>query len=299
MVGLMQTVGNVTGFAIATFAAIQTGIARDAQEAQGLMPTADYLPLALIAIAVVEVVTMVSVVLRVGKGPPPKPREGRSWVSIAKATWATDILAEHSYVAMLVSRFLFLVGGGIMFNLVLVYLTQTHGYDQDEANAINLVILAAVFLASVVAILPGARLSDRLGRKPVIYASCVIGALGVGLTAIAPSVQVAIVGAVLFGVSGGTFLSVDWALMTDIIPRASAGRYMGLSNVATGAATALGVGIGGLTLDFVNRSLGTLTEGPRAAFIVALVLYVIAILLFRPVVEPPRHQREGAAPAAA
>ena len=40
MVGLMQTVGNVTGFAIATIAAIMTGSARDAQEAQGLEPTA-------------------------------------------------------------------------------------------------------------------------------------------------------------------------------------------------------------------------------------------------------------------
>ena len=294
MVGLMQTVGNVTGFAIATIAAIQTGIARDAQEAQGLMPTADYLPLALIAIAIVEVVTMVSVVLRVGKGPPPKPREGRSWVSIAKATWATDILAEHSYVFMLVSRFLFLVGGGIMFNLVLVYLTQTHGYDQDEANAINLVILAAVFLASVVAILPGARLSDRLGRKPVIYASCVIGALGVGLTAIAPSVQVAIVGAVLFGVSGGTFLSVDWALMTDIIPRASAGRYMGLSNVATGAATPISIAIGGILVDLVNTAFGFVGPGPRVALMAGVVFYLLSIVALRPVVEPPRGRRTAA-----
>ena len=28
-------------------------------------------------------------------------------------------------------------------------------------------------------------------------------------------------------------LAVDWALMTDIIPKAATGRYMGLSNVAT------------------------------------------------------------------
>ncbi len=35
------------------------------------------------------------------------------------------------------------------------------------------------------------------------------------------------------GVGGGSFLAVDWALMTDIIPKASSGRFMGISNVAT------------------------------------------------------------------
>ena len=237
---------------------------------------------------------MASVVLRVGKGPPPKPREGRSWVSIAKATWATDILEEHSYVFMLVSRFLFLVGGGIMFNLVLVYLTQTHGRDQDEANAINLVMLAAVFVASVVAILPGARLSDRLGRKPVIYASCVIGAVGVGLTAIAPDIPLAVVGAVLFGISGGIFLSVDWALMTDIIPRASAGRYMGLSNVATGAATPISIAVGGIIVDLVNTAFGFVGPGPRVALMAGVVFYLLAMVALRPVVEPPRGRHAAA-----
>ncbi len=40
-------------------------------------------------------------------------------------------------------------------------------------------------------------------------------------------------------VGAGAFLAVDWALMTDIIPKASSGRYMGMSNVATASAGAL------------------------------------------------------------
>ncbi len=47
------------------------------------------------------------------------------------------------------------------------------------------------------------------------------------------------VGALLYGISAGIFLAVDWALMTDIIPKASSGRYMGLSNVATASAGVL------------------------------------------------------------
>jgi MFS family permease len=97
------------------------------------------------------------------------------------------------------------------------------------------------------------------------------------------------VGAGLFGASAGTFLVVDWALITDIIPRASSGRYMGLSNVATGSSTVFAVMTGGLLLDLVNNTLG-LGTGPRAAYLLGAVYYLVAIVLLRPVVEPDRRR---------
>ncbi|MGZ8515319.1 MAG: MFS transporter, partial [Candidatus Limnocylindrales bacterium] len=125
------------------------------------------------------------------------------------------------------------------------------------------------------------------GRKPLIYAACLVGALGVGVIAIAPAVAVAIGAAGLFGIANGIFLSVDWALMTDIIPRASAGRYMGLSNVATGSAPLFAAAIGGLVLDSVGALAGN-PAGARTAFLLGVVLYGVAALLLRPVVEPRR-----------
>jgi MFS family permease len=255
------------------------------------------LPLALIAIAVVELVTMVSVVLNVPKGQPPKPRQGKSWWRIAREAWATDILRERSYVYLVASRLFFLMGGGILVNLALTYLVYSHGLDQAAANQIYLALLVVVIVANVIAIVPAARASDRFGRKPVIYASCVIGAVGVLIVASAPTTTIALAGAALFGASAGMFLSVDWALMTDIIPKAEAGRYMGLSNVATGASTPLSIAVGGLIIDGVNNATGSLDLGPRVAFFAGVLLYGIAVLLFRPVREPPRAGRE--APAAA
>jgi len=281
LVGIMQIAGNITGYGLAAASAI-TG----------------YLPFALLAVAVVELVTMLSVVWRVGLGLPPKSREGRSWAQIALETWGTDILRERSYVWLVASRLFFMTAGGILFAYDVAYLKFAFGYDQAGAGQIEVFLLVVVTVGTLLIVVPASRLSDRIGRKPVIYAACLVGAVGVAAVAIAPHVAIAIAGAGLFGGASGIFLSVDWALMTDIIPRASAGRYMGLSNVATGSAPLFAAAFGGLVLGAVGGIAGT-PFGARSAFLLAVVLYGIAALLLRPVVEPRRARSPAAASAQA
>jgi MFS family permease len=270
MVGMMQVVGNVTGFVAVTVAVL---IGR--------------IELAILVVAIVELLTMIAVVARVGEGQPPRPREGKSWGRIAGETWGTDVLRERSYVWLLTSRLFFLMGGAMLVNYILAYLEQSHRLGEDAANATNLVMLLVIVLANVVAIVPSARISDRIGRKPVIYVACLVGSIGVALAAFAPAIPLAIVGGALFGASAGTFLAVDWALMTDIIPKAASGRYMGLSNVATTASTLLAVASGGIVIDAVNIAFGY-GAGPRAAYLLGAAYYVVAAITLRPVVEPPR-----------
>jgi len=270
MVGMMQIIGNITGYALVSIAAFF-----------------ENRPLAIGAVAIVELVTMASVVLGVGRGQEAKPREGKSWIAIARETWGADILGERSYVWLVASRLFFLMAGGILFAYVVAYLKNVFGYDESGAGAVNAAMLVVVAVGNLLAVVPASRLSDRVGRKPVIYSACLIGAVGVAITALAPHVAVAILGAGLFGMSAGTFLAVDWALMTDIIPRISAGRYMGLSNVATGSAPLFAAVVGGAVLDVAAR-LGGDAIAPRAAFLVAVLLYGVSALLLRPVVEPRR-----------
>lgn len=278
LVGLMQILGNVTGFMLV---ALSVGF--------GVMP------LSIVGVALVEVVTMVAVVLKVGNGMAPKPREGRSWGRIAREAWATDILQERSYIWLLVSRLLFLAAGALLVNFVVIYLGRAFGMSKEEANAMYLWLLVVVITANTIAILPASRLSDRIGRKPVIYAACGAGAIGVALVAAAPTIPIALVGAALFGAASGSFLAVDWALMTDIIPRVSAGRYMGLSNVATQSSTPLAIAVGGVVLDLVT-SAGNEALSPRVVFSIGVVLYLLAAVTLRPVVEPRRGRAALTAP---
>ena len=280
MVGLMQVAGNVTGFLLVS-----------------LSVTLGVMPLSLVAIAIVELVTMVSVVLRVGRGMPPRPRRGKSWTTIAREAWATDILHERSYVWLLVSRLLFLTAGSLLVNFVVIYLSRAFGMTKEEANSTYVAILVVVIAASVLAILPASKLSDRIGRKPLIFMACGFAAAGAAVIAITPSIPIALVGAAFFGAANGSFLAVDWALMTDIIPRASAGRYMGMSNVATGSASPISVALGGVVLDLVTRA-GFEPLSPRVVFILSVAFFAVAAVTLRPVIEP-RRDRVAAEAAAA
>jgi MFS family permease len=270
LVGLMQIAGNIVGFGLASGAA-----------------AIGNLPLALLAVAVVELVTMVAVVVRVGQGLPPKARNGRSWPSIALDTWGPDILQSRSFVWLVASRLFFLMAGGILFAFAAAYLKFEFGYTESQAGVVFVAMLVAVGTGSLAAVVPSSRLSDRIGRKPVIYAACLAGAIGAAIVAVATTQVLAIAGAALFGIAAGTFLAVDWALMTDIIPRESAGRYMGMSNVATGSAPLFAAALGGLVLDGVTALAGP-AAGPRAAFLLAVALYGVAAALLAPVVEPGR-----------
>ncbi len=113
----------------------------------------------------------------------------------------------------------------------------------------------------------------------------------------------ALVGAALYGIGSGSFLAVDWALMTDIIPKAASGRYMGISNVATASSGIVAIAVAlKLVMDSVNAAAGYGT-GPRAAMLVGIACYGLGALLLRPVRErrvelgAEERPRDGAPPA--
>ena len=268
LVGLFQVLGNAVGFGIGS-AAVAT----------------NNFFLGTMALGALELATMVSVVWRVNEGRTARNRGGRSWLSVAREAWATDILGERSFMWLVSSRLFFLMGATMLINLSLFFFAQTFGLDQEAAGGANFPVLAAVIVGNVVTVLPAGRISDRVGRKPVIYTACAVAGTGMLIVALAPSIPFVIGGAVLFGAGSGMFLAVDWALMTDIIPKASSGRYMGISNVATATAGIFSLLTGGKLMDIVN-GLTSYGDGPRAAFLLAVAYFALGALLLRPVVEP-------------
>jgi MFS family permease len=277
LVGLLQILGNVGGFAIGALA----------------IATRQY-ELGLLALGAVELATMLGVFFGVQEGRTPKSRAGRSWRSVAAEAWGTDILRERSFLWLVGSRLAILMAGGVLVNLATFYLHRSQALDEKGTGTAYLIMVGLVAIGTVVSVVPSARISDRIGRKKVIYASCAIGAIGLGIVAVAVGMPMAYVGVAIYGVSAGIFLAVDWALMTDIIPKASSGRYMGLSNVATASSGVLAVAIGGTLMDLVGGPTQA-GSGPRAALLLAVVLFGVGALLLRPVNERRREDLPGPA----
>ena len=271
LVGLMQVLGVVAGYTIGAIAV--------ATHSYGI---------GLVALGVLELLTMLSVVFRVREGPPPKSRDGRPWRSIAAEAWGTDILRERSFLWLVASRLAILMGGSVLTSLAVFYLARTMGLSERDTGLVFIPMVGLVAIGTVASVVPAARISDRIGRKPVIWTSCALGAAGLAIVASAPILPVAFVGALLYGISAGTFLAVDWALMTDIIPKASSGRYMGLSNVATASAGVLAIAVGGTLMDVVGGPALD-GSGPRAALWLAVVLMGVGAILLRPVDERRRE----------
>ena len=212
-------------------------------------------------LGVIEVVTMLAVVIGVDEGRAAKPRDGRSWLAIAADAWGTDILRERSFVFLVGSRLFVLMGGAVLVKLGLLYLERSHGSRRRMPVKTLAIVAVIVATATALAVIPAGRASDRFGRKRVIYVATAVGAAGLLTEAVAPTLPIAYLGAALMGIGTGSFLAVDWALMTDIIPKASSGRYMGISNVATASAGVFAIAIGGGLI--MDRFPGE--TGPRAA----------------------------------
>lgn len=198
LVGLMQILGNVTGYIVGAI-----GIATGS------------FACATVAIGLLEVATMIALVVGARDGPQAPVRDGRGWASIARSAWGLDVLRERNFLWLVGSRFFVLMGGSVLVNLAPFFLSRSFGVAQDVAGQLLVGLVLTVALGTAASVFPAARLSDRIGRKPVIAASCLLGGAGLLVCAVAPVVPVAFAGSALFGISAGTFLAVDWALLVE------------------------------------------------------------------------------------
>ena len=271
LMGLMLTLGTIAGVGIATLGGIM-----------------DNVPAATLALGVVEVATMVVLVATVDEGRA-APKRTRPWREIALSAWGRDILQQRDVLWLLLVRLLFL--GAYNATLIAIgYFRRSQGLSSDDADATVFLATAIVGVTTAAAAIPGGRLSDRFGRRPVIWAAALIAGTGLLGVAVAPTPELAIASWVPFGIGMGTFLSADWALMSDVIPKHTAGRYMGILNAGTAMAGPVFIIVAGPIQDLVSASFGD-AAGPRVAMgVAALFVALSALALTR--VDPRRREDE-------
>ena len=278
MLGAANIAGNLLGPGLAIlFVAVLPGVLGFPEITLGLFA----------AIALVEVVTMLITVIFVPDRPAP-PTE-KTLRQRALGAWGTDLLAHHDYVWLLISRALVLTALVSLQAFAVFFLENAHGMDPNSAQASQFPIILTVAVAALLSAVPGGWISSRIGRKPVLYVAIALGVLGAVMIAFGPEYWIVVAAAVPIGICSGVFLGVDWALMTDIIPKAESGRYMGISNIAVASAGPIASTVGGLVV--FGASL--LAFGPEIAYRAIFGLMALELALgawaLRRVAEPIRR----------
>ena len=67
------------------------------------------------------------------------------------------------------------MGGSVLVQLATFYLARSMGLNQTDTGIVLIPLTGLVAVGTVISVVPAARVSDRVGRKPVIWASCAIG----------------------------------------------------------------------------------------------------------------------------
>jgi MFS family permease len=242
--------------------------------------------ISLIGVGLLELAIATGTIAWVDEGRQAPSREGRPWHDIARSAWGLDILRERNFVWLVASRLFLLLPIVGLLEFENFFLQRSLGLNDQDAAFWNSVASVAVGGSYILAAYPAARLSDRIGRKNVIYVSAAIAGLGLLGVVLAPTPVVATAFIIVLAIGGGSFFAVDWALMTDIIPKVTSGRFMGISNVVTAGAGPVSAAISGVIMDRVGAFDFTL--GPRAALAVGIVFLVVSAFLLRNVDERRR-----------
>ncbi|EDY57543.1 major facilitator superfamily transporter [Streptomyces sviceus ATCC 29083] len=154
-----------------------------------------------------------------------------SWRSFARGFWLSP-RRYPDFAWAWVTRFLINLSNALVLLYLLYYLRDRLHYDDPERGVLILTAVDSVALLATVVV--GGVWSDRVGRrKPFVRWSGVLMAVATALLALWQTWPSAIIVAALLGVGLGVFMSVDFALMTDVLPTAlDRGKDLGIINVA-------------------------------------------------------------------
>lgn len=176
----------------------------------------------------------------------------------------------------LVSRVLVSIGNALGTTLLLYFIL--YGLGRTETAEDDLLLLTAVYLVFFTASALGfGRVSDRFGqRKPFVYVAAYLQALAALLLAVVPDYTIAMVAAAFLGIGYGSFMAVDQALATQVLPdQHTRGKDLGIMNVALAVPQAVAPLLGAL--------LVAAAGGFTALFIAAAIAATLGGLAVLPV----------------
>lgn len=166
---------------------------------------------------------------------------------------------SHDFRWVWFTRFLSTLAFAMISNYFLYYLTdmfpslRLFGTEIKDPKFAAIIIVLAMSVLGVVGAWVSGLISDRVGRKRLIYISGVAISSVLIPFALARDFTFLFVLTVPFGVAFGIYVSADWALATDVLPdKDDAGTQMGVWSMSVTSVQIVAGAVGPL-IDWGNR----------------------------------------------
>lgn len=242
-----------------------------------LIPTFLSLRSTFLVLAVLQLAGLIVTVAGVPEVPNLEPQPRWDTKKFLRAFWIAP--RDHrDWWWVFTTRLLIMLG----FSTLEYYLYYYLHFVQGLANPKPMLdqALIAVTLASLLSVLTAGWLSDRLHRRKIMV---IVGGLGMGLAALGfvftRSLVMVTVFSAIFGLGYGTYMSTDWALAVDVLPKTGdAAKDMGLWSISQTVGQTFATAIAGVFLAATVIHWGN-PRAYRALFIITFVYFLFGSLL--------------------
>lgn len=205
------------------------------------------------------------------------PRAPFAWRAFIAGFWVSP-RRHPDFAWAFAARFLMILAyQGVQSYLLYILRDHIH-MTPDASNAFAGILTVVQLLAALVSTYASGKLSDALQRrKPFVVGASLIMGCALAIPLLWPTETGMIALAALFGLGYGVYLSVDLALMTQVLPAegVSSGRDLGILNVATTLPQAL--------TPLVAWALIGLTGGYTSIFVAGIVFAVLGAVAILPI----------------
>ncbi len=193
---------------------------------------------------------------------------------------------QPDFAWLFLSRLLVMMGRYTVQEFLQYYLKDVIGppfqvfgtaVTSDAEGAVSLVVLMIMVGATVSSIVAGA-LSDRFGRKQLIYLSGGLMVVPGALLIMSHNFTLAMGLGIAFGLGFGAFASADWALATDVLPSTDDyAKDMGIWHIATVLPQVIAMPVAGPILDVFNR-LGPAWGYPSLGYTLIFSMSMVCVM---------------------
>ena len=186
---------------------------------------------------------------------------------------------DPDFAWVLLTRLVMMLGIYTVQDFLQFYMRDAVKVAHPEQQTTNFIIILS--LTSLVSALIVGWLSDRFGRKRMVYVSgCFMAAVGL-LFIVTQSLPIVLVAGAIFGIGFGAYTSVDWALVADVLPsREHYARDMGVWNISLSLPQVIAPIIGGPLIDSFTRS-GNPILGYQLLFAMSIAYCLIGTVTVR------------------